>query len=48
MGSYEYSRGEDEKTNLCDWICENGTADDLQHFQAVFELLEEALGGGSN
>ncbi len=38
----------DEKTNLCDWICENGTADDFQHFQTVFELLEEALGGGSN
>ena len=38
----------DEKTNLCNWICENGTADDFQHFQTVFELLEEALGGGSN
>ena len=38
----------DEKTNLCDWICENGTADDFQHFQTVFELLEEALGGVSN
>ena len=37
-----------EKTNLCDWICENGTADDFQHFQTVFELLEEALGGVSN
>lgn len=38
----------DEKTNLCNWICENGTADDFQHFQTVFELLEEALGSGSN
>ena len=33
----------DEKTNLCDWLCENGTAEDFAHFQAVFDLLEEAL-----
>ena len=38
----------DEKTNLCTWLCENGTKDDFQYFQTVFELLEEALGGGSN
>ena len=35
---------EDEKTNLCNWLCENGTAEDFQHFQAIFDLLEEALG----
>ena len=33
----------DEKTNLCDWLCENGTAEDFAHFQAVFDLLEEAI-----
>ena len=37
-----------KKTNLCDWLCENGTAEDFQHFQTVFKLLEEALGGGSD
>ena len=39
---------DDEKTNLCLWLCENGTAEDFQYFQTVFELLEEALGGDSN
>ena len=31
----------DEKRNLCDWLCENGTADDFQHFREIFNLLEE-------
>ena len=35
---------EDEKTNLCSWLCENGTAKDFQHFEVIFDLLEEALG----
>ena len=39
---------EDEKTNLCDWLCENGNAEDFQHFQAIFDLLEEALGSPKN
>lgn len=32
-----------EKTNLCDWICANGTGDDFEHFRAVFDILEETL-----
>lgn len=32
-----------EKMNLCDWLCENGTAEDFQQFQIVFDLIEEAL-----
>ena len=39
---------DDEKTNLCNWLCENGTVEDFQHFQTVFELLEEVLSGCSN
>ena len=39
---------EDEKTNLCNWLCENGTAEDFQHFQAIFDLLGEALGSPKN
>ena len=27
----------DEKTNLCDWLCENGTLEDFQHFELVFQ-----------
>ena len=33
----------DTKTNLCDWLCENGTQEDFQGFQVLFELLEELL-----
>ena len=32
-----------EKTNLCNWLCENGTAEDFQHFQVIFDLLDELL-----
>ena len=39
---------EKQKTNLCDWLCENGTAEDFEHFQAVFELMEGALGSHVN
>ena len=39
---------EDEKTNLSDWLCENGTTEDFQHFQSIFDLLEEALGSPKN
>ena len=34
----------DEKTNLCDWLCENGTKEDFQGFQVIFDLLEDLLG----
>lgn len=33
----------DEKRNLCDWLCENGTADDFGRFSLVFDILEEVL-----
>ena len=33
----------DEKTNLCDWLCDNGTQEDFQDFQVVFELLKNLL-----
>ena len=35
---------QDEKPNLCNWICDNGTVEDFRHFQVIFDLLEEALG----
>ena len=34
----------DEKRNLCDWLCRNGTAEDFQYFQEIFDMLEEILG----
>ena len=39
----KWTVNDDEKTNLCDWLCENGTAGDFAHFQAVFDLLEEVI-----
>ena len=33
----------DEKTNLCNWLCETGTKEDFRHFEDVFNLLEELL-----
>ena len=32
---------ENEKTNLCNWLCENGTEKDFQNFEKVFEILGE-------
>lgn len=33
----------DEKRNLCNWLCENGSQDDFERFSIVFEILEEVL-----
>ena len=35
---------DNEKRNLCNWICENSNADDFDAFDLVFELLDETLG----
>ena len=39
----EWTVNGDEKTNLCDWLCENGTKEDFQHFPKIFDLLQEIL-----
>ena len=36
---------EDEKTNLCNWLCKNGAAEDFQHFSVIFDLIEELVSG---
>lgn len=40
----KWAVNEDEKTNLCNWLCQNGTADDFQHFRVIFDMVEEILG----
>jgi len=35
------------KKDLCNWICENGTAEDFAHFESVFDLIEEIITPGS-
>ena len=34
---------ENEKTNLCNWLCENGEKEDFEHFKDTFDLLEGLL-----
>lgn len=33
----------DEKSNLCTWICENGTGDDFENFSKIIQLIENIL-----
>ena len=33
----------ERKVDLCDWLCENGSAEDFQHFEAVLDLIQAAL-----
>ena len=39
----QWEVNEDEKTNLCHWICEKGTTEDFRGFEAVFTIIEDAL-----
>ena len=34
------SVNKDEKKNLCEWLCANGTAEDFCNFISVFEIIE--------
>ena len=34
----------DEKTNLCEWLCEHGTADDFRHFDTIHQELSQIPG----
>ncbi len=34
---------DDEKMNLCNWLCKNGSQYDFQGFAVIFDLLEELL-----
>ena len=33
----------DEKTNLCNWLCDNGTVDDFEHFKPTLQMLKDIL-----
>ncbi|MFA7348278.1 MAG: AAA family ATPase [Desulfurivibrionaceae bacterium] len=37
------SVNKDEKGNLCNWLCENGTINDFTMFESVFRLIEDAI-----
>ena len=42
--SEQWTVNENEKMNLCNWLCENGKKEDFQGFQVIFEILEDLLG----
>lgn len=33
----------EHKKKVCDWLCENGTAEDFRNFVAVFDIIEDWL-----
>ena len=39
------SVNKDEKGNMCNWLCENGTADDFSNFVVAFDIIEEIING---
>ena len=39
----KWAVNESQKTNLCNWLCTNGSAEDFQHFKVIFDMLEEVL-----
>lgn len=41
--SKKYTVNSDEKGNLCNWLCENGTIEDFKNFQIIFEIFNEFL-----
>ncbi len=42
--SYKHFVNKDEKVNLCNWICENGTEEDFENFKVILEIIDEFLG----
>ncbi len=37
------SINKDEKKNLCEWFCSNGTANDFRNFSSIFDIIEREL-----
>lgn len=44
----KYEINKDEKGNLCNWICGNGTKDDFEKFDLVISILDEFIGKCEN
>ena len=39
----QWEVNEDKKSELCHWLCENGTPKDFRGFEEVFKIIEDAL-----
>jgi hypothetical protein len=37
------SVNKDEKNNLCNWLCENGTVEDFVNFESIFDIIEAII-----
>lgn len=44
----EWVVNEDEKTNLCHWICENGTEEEFENFKPIIEKINLFLNKNSS
>lgn len=44
----KYEVNENEKNNLCDWLCNNGDKKDFENFNKIFEIIEDILISKSN
>ena len=40
----QWTINRDEKSNLCNWLCAEGTREDFQHFQTIFDELRKIPG----
>jgi|SRR5690554_228004 len=39
------SVNKDEKGNMCNWLCENGSVEDFANFSVAFDIIEEVVNG---
>lgn len=38
-----WSVNQDEKRNLCNWLCENGTKEDFERFKIIFQTIRSCI-----
>lgn len=43
-----YEINNDEKTNLCEWICNNSCSEDFESFRIIFHMIEEIIDHHAN
>ncbi len=39
------SVNKDEKGNMCNWLCQNGSVEDFENFTKIFEIISEIING---
>ena len=40
----QWKINDDEKSDLCDWICENGTVEDFRFFEGILDEFRRIPG----